>query len=79
MNRFAVSRGAAFEQLDLDFELRDSIFGTRLQKADLAVILLACAAASAAAAIVATGGVVGDSTAFAAVLVANIAHALRGQ
>ncbi len=73
MNRFAVSRGAAFEQLDLDFELRDSIFGTRLQKADLAVLVLACAAASAAAAIVATGGVVGDSTAFAAVLVANIA------
>ena len=72
MNRFAVSRGAAFEQLDLDFELRDSIFGTRLQKADLAVIVLACAAASAAAAIVATGGVVGDSNAFAAVLVANI-------
>jgi signal transduction histidine kinase len=73
LNRFAVSRGAGFKQLDLDFELRDSIFGTRLQKADLAVIVLACAAASAAAAIVATGGVVGDSTAFAAVLVANIA------
>ena len=73
MNRFAVSRGAAFEQLDLDLELRDSTFGTRLQKADFVVIALACAAASAAAAIVATGGVVRDSTAFAAVLVANIA------
>ena len=73
MNRFAVSRGAAFEQLDLDLELRDSTFGTRLQKADFVVITLACAAASAAAAIVATGGVVRDSTAFAAVLVANIA------
>ena len=73
MNRFAVSRGAAFEQLELDLELRDSAFGTRLQKADFAVIALACAAASAAAAIVATGGVVRDPTAFAAVLVANIA------
>ena len=73
MNRSAVSRGSAFEQLDLDLELRNSAFGTRLQKADLAVIVLACAAASAAAAIVATGGVVHDPTAFAAVLVANIA------
>jgi signal transduction histidine kinase len=73
LNRSAVSRGAAFEQLDLDSEQRDSAFGTGLRRADLAVIALACAAASAAAAIVATGGVVGDSTAFAAVLVANIA------
>jgi signal transduction histidine kinase len=73
LNRSAVSRGSAFEQLDLDRELRDSAFGTRLQKADFAVIVLACAAASAAAAISATGGVVRDSNAFAAVLVANIA------
>ena len=73
MNRSAVSRGAAFEQLDLDSEQRDSAFGTGLRRADLAVIALACAGASAAAAIVATGGVVGDSSAFAAVLVANIA------
>jgi signal transduction histidine kinase len=73
LNRSAVSRGSAFEQLDLDHELRDSAFGTRLQKADFAVIVLACAAASAAAAISATGGVVRDSNAFAAVLVANIA------
>jgi signal transduction histidine kinase len=70
LNRSAVSRGAAFEQPEL--ELRDSAAGTRLHRADLAVIVLACAAASAAAAIVATGGVVGDPTAFAAVLVANI-------
>jgi signal transduction histidine kinase len=71
LNRYAVSRGAAFEQPEL--ELRDSAFGTRLQRADFAVIVLACAAASAAAAIVATGGVVRDPTALAAVLVANIA------
>jgi signal transduction histidine kinase len=70
LNRSAVSRGAAFEQPEL--ELRDSAFGPRLHKADFAGIVLACAAASAAAAIVATGGVVGDPTAFAAVLVANI-------
>jgi len=73
LNRSAVSRGAAFEQLDLDSEQRDSAFGTGLRRADLAVIALACAGASAAAVIVATGGVVGDSSAFAAVLVANIA------
>lgn len=73
MNPSAVSRGAASRQPDLDLELRDAAFGTRLQKADFAVIGLACAAAGAAAAIVATGGVVRDPTAFTAVLVANIA------
>jgi signal transduction histidine kinase len=78
LNRSAVSRGAAFEQLDLDSEQRDSAFGAGLRRSDLAVIALACAGASAAAAIVATGAVLSDPTAFAAVLVANIATLALG-
>lgn len=68
----AVSRGVGFDQLELDPELRDSAFGSALQRADLAVIAVAFAAAAAAAAIVATGDVVGAPSLFAAVLVANI-------
>jgi signal transduction histidine kinase len=78
LNRSAVSRGPAFEQLDLDSERRDSAFGTGLRRSDLAAIALACAGASAAAAIVATGGVLSDPTAFAAVVVANIATLALG-
>jgi signal transduction histidine kinase len=73
LNRSAVSREFASEQPELDLELRDSAFGTGLQRSDLAVIALAFAGAAAAAAIVATGGVAADPTTFAAVLVANIA------
>ena len=61
------------EQFDLDLELRNSAFGTGLRRSDLAVVALTCACAAAAAAIVATGGVLRDPTAFAVVLVANIA------
>jgi signal transduction histidine kinase len=66
------------EQSDLDTELRDYAFGTRLRRSDLAVIALACAGAAAAAAIVATGDVLTDPTAFAAVLVANIVTLVVG-
>jgi signal transduction histidine kinase len=76
LKRSAVSRGAA--QLDRDIELRDPAFGTALRKSDLAIIAVAFAAASAAAAIVATGGVASEPTAFAAVLVANIATLALG-
>ncbi len=72
MNRSAVSREFASEQPELDLELRDSAFGTALQRSDLAVIAVAFAGAAAAAAIVATGGVASAPTAFTAVLVANI-------
>jgi len=78
LNRSAVSRGAALAQLDGDIESRDSAFGTALQKSDLAVIAVAFAGASAAAVIVATGGVAREPTAFAAVLVANIATLALG-
>ncbi len=70
--RSAVSRGVGFEQLELDVELRDSAFGTPLRGSDLAAIVAAFACAAAAAAIVATGGVAGEPSLFAAVLVANI-------
>jgi signal transduction histidine kinase len=73
LNRSAVSREFASDQPELDLELRDSAFGTALQRSDLAVIAVAFAAAIAAAAIVATGGVAADPTTTAAVLVANIA------
>jgi signal transduction histidine kinase len=79
LNRSAVSRGAVLEQFDMDSELHDNpAFGTGLRRSDLGVIVLACAGASAAAAIVATGGVLSDPTAFAAVLVANIATLALG-
>ena len=70
--RSAVSRRVGFEQLELDVELRDSAFGTPLRGSDLAAIVAAFACAAAAAAIVATGGVAGEPSLFAAVLVANI-------
>jgi len=77
--RSAVSRGVGFEQLELDVELRDSAFGTPLRGSDLAAIVAAFACAAAAAATVATGGVAGEPSLFAAVLVANIvALALGG-
>jgi signal transduction histidine kinase len=76
LNRSVVRRGAA--QLDGDIELRDPAFGTALQHSDLAIIAVAFAAASASAAIVATGGVTSEPTAFAAVLVANIAALALG-
>lgn len=72
LNRSAVSRGVAFDQLDGDIELREPAFGTALQKSDLAVIGVACACAAVGAVIVATGGVANAPTAFAAVVVANI-------
>lgn len=79
LNRSAVSREAVLEQLDVNTELlRDSAFGTALQRSDLAVIAVAFAGAGAAAAIVATGGVSSEPTAFAAVLVANIATLALG-
>ena len=70
--RSAVSRRVGFEQLELDVELRDSAFGTPLRGSDLAAIVAAFGCAAAAAAIVATGGVAGEPSLFAAVLVANI-------
>ena len=60
------------EPLGIDTERQNSAFGTGLTRSDLAVIAVAFAAAAGAAAIVATGGVVTEPTAFAAVLVANI-------
>lgn len=68
----AVSRGVGFEQLELDAELRDSAFGTALRRQDLGILAATFASATAAAAIVVTGGVVGEPSLFAAVLVANI-------
>jgi signal transduction histidine kinase len=62
----------------LETELRESAFGTALEKSDLAVIAIAFAGASAAAVIVATGGVTRETTAFAAVLVANTAALALG-
>jgi signal transduction histidine kinase len=73
LNTFAVSRGAALDQLDPELELRDAAFGAGVQRSDLAVIAVAFAGASAAAAIVATGGVSSNPTTVATVLVANIA------
>ena len=78
MSHSAVSRGVALEQRELDLELRDSTFGVVLQQPDLAVLAAAFAGASAAATIVATGGVVDQPAAFAAVLVANIATLALG-
>ena len=78
MRSSAVSRGVTPEQLDLETELRDAAFGTALTRSDLAVVAVAAAAAAAGAAIVATGGVASQSTAFAAVLVANIATLALG-
>jgi len=78
LNRSAVSRGAGLGQLDLETEVRESAFGAALTKSDLAVIALAFAGAAAAAAIVATGGVTSETTAFSAVLVANIATLALG-
>jgi signal transduction histidine kinase len=78
LNHSAVSRGAGLGHLDLETELRESAFGTSLEKSDVAVIAIAFAGAAAGAAIVATGGVVSESTAFAAVLVANIATLALG-
>jgi signal transduction histidine kinase len=79
LNRSAVSREFASERPELDIELRDSAFGTALQRSDLVVIAVAFACAALGAAIVATGGVVSEPSLFAAVLVANIgALALGG-
>ena len=78
MKRYAVSRGVAFDQLDGDIELRESAFGTVLQKSDFAIVGVACVCAAAAAAIVATGGVASAPTAFTAVVVANIATLALG-
>ena len=78
MSHSAVSRGVALEQRELDLELRDSTFGVALQQPDLAVLAAAFAGATAAATIVATGGVVDQPAAFAAVLVANIATLALG-
>ena len=72
MKRFAVSREAAFEQLDGGIEPRESAFGTALQRSDLAIVGLSGAGAAAGAVIVATGGVASAPTAFAAVVAANI-------
>jgi signal transduction histidine kinase len=78
LNRSAVSRGVGLEQRELDLELRDSAFGTALQRSDLVVVALAVVGAGGAAAIVAGGGVVSEPTTFAAVLVANIATLALG-
>ena len=51
---------------------RDPAFGTPLRKADLAVVAFALAASCAAVAMVVKGGVVSDTSEFAAALVANI-------
>lgn len=71
-SRSAASQGLGFEQLELDLELRHSAFGTGLRRSDLGVIAIAFAASAGAAAIIATGGVVGEPSLFAAVVVANI-------
>jgi signal transduction histidine kinase len=78
LNRSAVSQGFALEQPDGDLEVRPSAFGTALQTSDLAIIAVAFAGATAAAAIVATGGVIADPSAFATVLVANVAALALG-
>ena len=79
MSRFAGSRDVAFEQRELDLELRDAAFGAGVRKSEFAVIAVAVAGASAAATIVATGGVSSNPTMAATVLVANIgALALGG-
>jgi signal transduction histidine kinase len=72
LNTYAANQEFSVEPLGIDTERQDSAFGTGLTKSDLAVIAVAFAAAAGAAAIVATGGVVTEPTAFAAVLVANI-------
>lgn len=58
--------------LDVEMGPRDPAFGTPLRKTDLAVAAIAFAGACAAVAVVTTGGVAPDTSAFAAVLVANI-------
>jgi signal transduction histidine kinase len=78
LNRSAVSREVASEQLELEIELRDAAFGTGVQKSDLVVLAVAFAGASAAAAIVATGGVSSAPTTVATVVVANIAALALG-
>ena len=78
MNRSAVSPGTGLGQLDLETELRESAFGPVLTKSDLGVIAVACAGAAAAVAVVVTGGVTSETTAFSAVLVANVAALALG-
>jgi signal transduction histidine kinase len=73
LNSYVANQEFSVKPLGIDTELRDPAFAAGLTKSDLAVTAVATAAAAAAAAIVATGGVVAEPTAFAAVLVANIA------
>jgi signal transduction histidine kinase len=60
------------ELFDVGVGPRDPAFGTPLRGSDLAVVALALAASCAAVAVVVKGGVVSDTSAFAAALVASI-------
>jgi signal transduction histidine kinase len=73
LNSSAVNQGFDLKSLDVDIGPNGSAFGTALRMSDLAIGLAAFAGAFAAATIVTAGGVASDTTAFAAVLVANIA------
>ena len=66
------------ESLDAEVGARKPAVGTALPRADFVIIGVGLAAACAAVALVATGGVVADTSAFAAVLVANIVTFVLG-
>ena len=70
MFNFAVKPVPGLDSLEIEGP-RDPAFGTPLRRFDLAVAAAAVAGCCAAVAIIATGGVVAEPTAFAAVLVAN--------
>jgi signal transduction histidine kinase len=72
LRSYAVKRELDLESLDVAIGPRDPAFGTPLRRFDLAVAAVALAGACAAVVIVTTGGVAVDSSAFAAVLVADI-------
>lgn len=60
------------ELFDVGVGPRDPAFGTPLRRSDLVVVAVALAASCAAVTVVVMGGVVADTSAFAAALVANI-------
>jgi signal transduction histidine kinase len=79
VKRSAVGHEYDLELFDRGVGPRDPAFGTPLRGSDLAVVALALGASCAAVAVVVKGGVVSDTSAFAAALVANIvAFAIGG-
>lgn len=72
VNRSAANREYDMELFEVRLRPRDPAFGTPLKRSDLAVVALALASSCAAVVVVMKGGVVSDTSGFAAALVANI-------